>query len=161
ADCIYNLLRFERVRAARILVIRILVELLIPLVATLEHQSLKGARNMVSEVVAVNVDWPVGPLAGQSQLPPGADIVASTARNLGTPSGAIIAAITLRSEDAIQLLYGQFGDGIVFIDDDGEGVIPSWYIEAPGHHCDLHRIPTEDTFKHQGFVKRDVPARSQ
>src|SRR6266404_2437339 len=111
---------------------------------------------MVSEVVAVHVDWFLGPLACQPQLTPRANIFLGSACNVGTPGRTIVSTVSLSAKDSIQLLDCKFRERIVLVDEDTERVIPSRHIEAACHHCDLNWITTEDTLKHQRFIKCDM-----
>src|SRR6266404_4861678 len=111
---------------------------------------------MISEVVAVNVDWFVGPLACQSQLPPSANIFLGTARNIGAPGCAIVTTVSLSAKDSVQLLDCKFRNWIVLVDEDTQGVIPSRHIKTARDHGDLGWITTEDALEHQGFIEGNV-----
>src|SRR3977135_433844 len=117
--------------------------MLIPLIAALKNQSFERARDVVSEVIAIDIDRLSGPFAGQSQLTPGANVFFRPTRNIGPPGCAIVTHASLSAKYSVQLLDCKFRDWIVLVDEDTQGVIPSRHIKTARDHSDLDWITTE------------------
>src|SRR5437868_4169159 len=88
----------------------------------------KLKRRRVPQAIAIGVDGTIGPLARQAKLSPRAKILLRAACKFGMPIGSHPAASPLRSECAIELRHGDFGQGIGVIHDDDHVVLPTDYV---------------------------------
>src|SRR6266853_1659107 len=131
---IEDLVRLEVGGAVGPAVIRVGVKVAVPLVARLQDLVGELDRGRVAQAVAVHADRLVGPLAGESQLAPFADVAFGPATELGMPGRSDPAAITDRTEDAVELLHRDPGDGIVLVDDDHQVVLPSDVVVRAGEN---------------------------
>ena len=120
--------------------VRIGAQLLVPLPGSLEDLLVDLIREVILEVVAVEVDRLVGPFAGETELPPVADVLLRTAGERRIPRQAVPAPIALGAEDAVELLERELGDGIVLVHEHAEREGPSADIERARGHDDFDDI---------------------
>src|ERR1700730_7897006 len=115
-------------------VIRIGVKVAVPLVARLQDLVGELDRGRITQAVAVHADRLVGPLAVESQLAPFADVALGATAEFGMPGRSDPAAVADRTEDTVELLHRDPGDGIVLVDDDHQVVLPSDVVVGAGEH---------------------------
>ena len=84
---------------------------------------------MVLEVVTVNVNRFVRPFIRQTELAPRANVFLRAARKRRIPGQPLPTAGALRAEDSIQLIEGQLGYRIVFVDKDPQRKGPAPHVE--------------------------------
>src|SRR6185437_2891099 len=90
---------------------------LVPLVAAAEYFLGEVEREVVIEIVGIDVDRLVGPLARQSELAPGPDILFRPAGDARVPVVPLPAAVSLGTEDPVELFHRQVADWIVTVDE--------------------------------------------
>src|ERR1700681_1869073 len=120
--------------------VRIGAELLVPLSGSLEDLLVDLVREVILEVVAVDVDRLVGPFAGETELPPVADVPLRTARERRIPRQAVPAPIALGAEDAVELLERELRDRIFLVHEHTKREGPSADVERAGGHDDFDDI---------------------
>src|SRR5438552_11318357 len=103
----------------------------------------------------------VRPCTGKSQLAPGADVLLRPPGKRFVPAQAAPGAGTLGTEDPIQLLQRQSGQGISAVEIDTDRRVPAGYIVAAGHGDDPERQIAELPLERQLLVPHDLaPHRS-
>src|SRR5258708_27454337 len=112
---------------------------LVPLVAALQDAVGNRAGLAVAHVQAVGIDVLAGPLAGQAQLAPLADVLLRTAGELRVPVGPDPAALPLRAEDVVELLHRDLRQRIVLGHDDAEARVPARDVVGARRDDDLER----------------------
>src|SRR5258706_183963 len=88
--------------------------LLVPLVAALQDAIGDRRGLVVAQIEPVGNDRLAGPLAGEAELAPGANVLLRTPLPLRTPARAFPAAQALRAENAVQLFHGDSFRRVVF-----------------------------------------------
>jgi len=90
------------------------------------------------ERIAVGLDRPVRPLAGQAELAPGADVLLRAAGRVGLPHEAVVAAGALGAEDPVELTHGELRERIVTVHEDDQPVAAALHVKRAGGHRDFH-----------------------
>src|SRR5205814_1366763 len=91
-------------------------------------------------VESVDVEGLVGPLALQTQLAPGADVLLRAARPVGAEVGPRPAAVAGRAEHAVELFEGDALERVVVVDEDHRRVFPARDVVRAGDGGDLERV---------------------
>ncbi len=134
-----------------------LLQLLGPLVTALQHLLGEIAGEVIVEVIAVDVDRLVGPLASESELAPGANVLLRSPRGSHIPFVASPTTGALRAEYPIELGQRQLTQRIVLVDEHHERECPAGCIERPRRHGDLDGRAVEHPLKSLKLVPRRAP----
>src|SRR5207244_2777969 len=131
-------------------------QLLVPFVARLQQAVGDLRRLVIAQVQSIDVDRLVCPLTLGAKLPPRADVAFRTTGVFRMPAGALPASQTLRTEDPVELLQGELGDGIVPVDDDAVTRLPTRYVVGAGGDRDFERIAVVVTLIEQQLRNGDL-----
>src|SRR2546423_15544321 len=94
--------------------------------------------------MAVSLDGLVGPLAGEAELTPGADVALRATSVRGRPLEASHPRCALGAEDSVELRDGELSDGIVLVDEDHQPVGMALDVEGAGGDDDVGGRGTAD-----------------
>src|SRR5215469_14174044 len=123
--------------------------------------AVQGTWNVITQVVSVDVYRLVRPFTDKADLPPSANVLGSSASDLGMPSRALIAPDTCGAKNSVELLDRELAYWVVLVDHDGERVVPARHIVAAGHHGNFDRIMIEDALELLQLIKGNVTAGRQ
>ena len=129
----------------------------IPFVAVAEHPQLEEARG-TGRCMPIGLDRLVGPLAGESELAPGADVEIGSARPLQVEFEIVEAAIALGAEDPVELSQRESVDGVIGMDVDHDPGRASFHVVGAGGHGDLGRVVAVGLVERQPLGERGLAA---